>query len=555
VYRQGPVAGNSPPLQESLRRGLASLQADRQALRPLYGVRATLTIGPKYGRSRYRLKPALPVFIEDDALSVQLIPPAAIVLAAGQGKRMQSDLPKVLHACGGLPLICHVVRCALSQGCSPVVVVVSPQTQGPVQETLAAHFPEAPLAYAVQAVPQGTGDAARVGLEQVPEDSGQVVILYGDVPLLQGSTLQRLRKATQKNPLAVLTAQVARPDGYGRIVRDAKGHVACVVEDKDTTPEQRAITEINAGVYWVHTPLLRRALSGLTRNNAQNELYLTDVVAAAAASGGAQAVAVAQPDEVRGVNSRMELGLVEGILRRRLVAAHQARGVSFVDPEHVVLGVDVTLGRDVIIGPGVQLLGQTHIEANVRIEGPSVLIDTHVGTGSVVRSFCHLESAHVGHDANVGPYARLRPAARLEAKARVGNFVEIKNATLHAGAKANHLAYVGDAEVGAGANLGAGTITCNYDGFNKHRTQVGAGAFVGSNSTLVAPVHVGDEAFVAAGSCITDDVPADALAFGRAKQVNREGMAATLRARLEKQKAARGKGPHEHKQTTKKEEH
>lgn len=459
-------------------------------------------------------------------------PSAALILAAGQGQRMQSDLPKVLHPCAGLPMVCHVVRRALHLGCDPIVLVVSPTTHGPVERTLSAYFQGAPVVYAVQKVPEGTGDAARVGLTVVPEHIEQVFILYGDVPLLQDSTLAALRAAAIASPLAVLTAHVADATGYGRLIRDLDGRVAAVVEHKDATEAQRAVREINAGVYCVKASLLREGLASLTRHNAQNELYLTDIVALAASRGGAMAHAVAYADEVRGVNSRAELGLVEGILRRRLIAEHQARGVSFIDPGNVVLGVDVQLGRDVVIGPGVQLLGQTALAADVRIDGPSVLIDTVVEGGAHVRSFCHLEKATVGAKSVVGPYARLRPEAHLRSGAHVGNFVEIKNATLDSGAKVNHLSYVGDAHIGAAANLGAGTITCNYDGYQKHQTKIGAGAFIGSNSSLVAPVCIGEDATVAAGSVVVDDVPKDALAFGRAKQVNKAGLARVLRDRL-----------------------
>lgn len=474
---------------------------------------------------------------------------AAIVLAAGQGTRMQSKLPKVLHPCAGTPLICHAVRAALGAGCAPVVVVVSPSNQAAIEAAVRHHLPKAELAFAVQARPRGTGDAARAGLEAVPEDVRQVVVTYGDVPLLTAETLGRLREAAHGVALSLLVAEVADPTGYGRVVRDRAGKVTHIVEHKDASESQRAIREVNAGVYWAGAQLLRDAVSQLRDNNAQGELYLTDVVATAARAGGATAVAVRDPAEIRGVNSRAELALVEGLLRARLVAQHQARGVTFLDPNHVTVGLDVTLGRDVTVGPGVQLLGDTQINDEATVEGPSVLIDSRVGQGAVVRAFSHLEGAHLGPGAQAGPYARLRPEARLDANARVGNFVEIKKARLGPGAKVNHLSYVGDATVGEGSNVGAGVIFANYDGFQKRHTHVEAGCFVGSNSTLIAPLTIGAGALVAAGSTISRDVAADAVAFGRARQEEKSGAAPVLRARqgaaakAAKEAAAKKPGP------------
>ena len=457
---------------------------------------------------------------------------AALILAAGQGKRMCSDLPKVLHPCAELPLLCHVVRLAMQRGCAPIVVVVSPSNAALIEETLTRHFPNAGLRYGVQEKPQGTGDAARAGLAALGEFSGQVLILYGDVPLMQASTIDKLRAVAETAPLAVLSAVVADPKGFGRIVRNAQNGLRAVVEDRDADATQRAIHEINAGVYCVDHALLKQALSQLRNDNVQGEYYLTDIVQFATEAGNAEAVPVDDIDDVRGVNSRTELIMAERIVCRRLISEHAARGVTFHDPDGTFVGVDVQIGRDVDIGFGVQLAGHTVIKDGVSIEGPTIIRDCTIGTGSRVHGFSHLEQAVLEEKVSVGPFARLRPLAYLEEGARVGNFVEIKKSRMRRGSKANHLAYVGDADIGAGANLGAGTITCNYDGFGKHVTQVGEGAFVGSNSTLVAPVRIGAGAFVAAGSAITQDVAADALAFGRAVQVNREGYAKSLRERL-----------------------
>jgi len=356
------------------------------------------------------------------------------------------------------------------------------------------------------------------------------------VPLLQKDNLEALRQAARKAPLALLTATVPDPTGYGRVVRDDTGQAQRIVEHKDASEKERAIREINVGVYWSELALLRQAVAGLSSNNVQKELYLTDIVAHARGQGSVQTVAVVDIDDMRGVNSRVELGEVERIMRARLVRQHQLAGVTFLDPKRVYLGVDVTLGQDVHIGLDVALHGKTAILDGASIEGPTVVRDSRIEAHAHVHAFSHLERAHVASEAVVGPYARLRPGADIGPKARVGNFVEIKNATLATGAKVNHLAYVGDAQVGAGANLGAGTITCNYDGFAKHRTTIGDGAFVGSNSTLVAPLTIGAQAFVAAGSTITQDVPSEALAFGRARQAILEGQATVLRARFAQQR-------------------
>jgi len=463
---------------------------------------------------------------------------AALVLAAGQGKRMKTQLPKVLHRCGGIPLVAHVVRLALARKCSPVVVVVSPATLAPVREVMTALFPDAPLRFAVQTTPRGTGDAARVGLEALGRFDGRVLILYGDVPLLRPATIARLEKAARKAPLALLTAELDDATGYGRVVR-ASATVARIVEHKDATADELAIREINAGVYVTRASLLRRAVKSLSAQNAQGELYLTDIVPLAARAGGAVPVQVDDFAEVRGVNTRAELAQAELTLRARLVAEHQAAGVTFRDPASVVIGVDVKLEPDVEIGAGVQLHGKVKIGRGTRVEGPTLIRDSVIAGGAEINAFCHIDGAEVSRGAKVGPFARLRPGAQLDDEAHVGNFVEVKKARVGKGAKANHLAYIGDATVGAGANIGAGTITCNYDGVNKNPTTIGKGAFIGSNSTLVAPIVIGDGAYVAAGSTLTHEVPKDALAFGRARQSNREGYAAELRRRMHAAKAAK----------------
>ena len=291
---------------------------------------------------------------------------------------MQSDLPKVLHLCAELPLVSHVVRLAIAKKCDPIVVVINPQGTR-VRELLTASFPDAPLRFAVQAKPQGTGDAARAGLSAIPDFRGRVLVLYGDVPLLTTDTVGRLEKASKRAKVAFLTAEVPDPSGYGRVVRDPKGRALAVVEHKDATPEQRRIREVNAGVYLCDSALLRQAVGGLKKSNAQGEFYLTDVVSMAASEGGAAAVLVDAPDDIRGVNSRAELAEAEAILRRRLIAAHQARGVTFRDPANTFVGLDVRLGKDVTIGVGVQLWGDTQVKDGAVIEGPTVIKDAVIG--------------------------------------------------------------------------------------------------------------------------------------------------------------------------------
>ena len=456
---------------------------------------------------------------------------AALILAAGQGKRMRSKLPKVLHPCAGEPLIVHVVRLALARGSDPIVVVVDPKGTR-VREVLTATFPKAPLRFVVQDKARGTGDAARVGLGALPRFTGRVLVLYGDVPLLTSRTIARLNRALTGVSLAMLTAELPRPLGYGRVIRRGQ-RVCAVVEEKDATQAERQIREVNVGVYLCDVGLLQRAVSRLQSKNAQHEVYLTDVVAIAAQARGAVAVPADDSREVLGVNTRGELAAAEKVLRERLIGAHQARGVMFRDPENTFIDAKVEIEADAVIGVGVQLVGNVTVGAGAQIEGPTFIRDSRIEADAQIRAFSHLDGAVVRRGALVGPFARLRPGSILEANARVGNFVELKKTRLGRGAKANHLAYLGDAQVGEGCNIGAGTITCNYDsGPVKHPTRIEKQAFIGSNATLVAPVTIGERAYIAAGSTVTQDVPADALAFGRARQENREGYARRLRARI-----------------------
>lgn len=422
---------------------------------------------------------------------------AAVILAAGMGTRMKSALPKAMHPLGGRPMLTHLLA-SVAAVFDRVVVVV-----GPGMEALAKLA--APHATVVQEERLGTAHAARMAAPLLEGYAGDIAVLYADNPLISEATLRRLVSARQQAGLAMLAMRPADPARYGRVVTDAAGDVQRIVEWKDATEAERAIGLCNAGVICAEGPAMLRWLSEVTNDNAAGEYYLTDVVALAAAGG--RCVAVEAPEaELAGINSRAELAAAEARLQAQWRTAALDAGVTLLAPETVFFSHDTVLGPDVVV------------EQNV-VFGPGVRVES----GAWVRAFSHLEGCLVRPGAIVGPYARLRPGADVGEGAHVGNFVELKATTLGAGAKANHLSYLGDASVGPGSNIGAGTITCNYDGVNKHRTRIGAGAFIGSNTALVAPVTVGDAALVAAGSTITEDVPADTLALARGRQVNKPG--------------------------------
>jgi len=435
-----------------------------------------------------------------------------IVLAAGEGTRMRSSRPKVLHAIGGAPLIVHALAAA-GEGGGPVAVVVGP-SQDAVVRVIKAARPDAEIF--VQNERRGTAHAVLAARSALARGAEDILIAFADTPLVTAPTLARLRAALAAGAgVAVLAFRPADPTGYGRIIADGDGRLLAIREEKDASPAERAITLCNAGLMALAGKTALAILDRIGDDNAKREFYLTDAVGIARAMGIAIVALETTEDEVRGVNSQAQLAEAEAVLQRRLRAAAHAAGVVMVAPDTVHLCADTKLGRDVTIEPYV-------------VFGPGVTVED----GALIRSFSHLEGAQVGRGARVGPFARLRPGARLESDVHVGNFVEVKEARLAAGAKVNHLAYIGDASVGSGANIGAGTITCNYDGASKHVTEIGANAFIGSNSALVAPVKIGDGAYVASGSVITRDVPADALAFGRARQVVKPGFAERLRALL-----------------------
>lgn len=440
-----------------------------------------------------------------------------VILAAGQGTRMRSALPKVLHPVAGKSMLGHVIDTARQLQPHSIQVVIGHGAEA-VRERLAA----SDLNFVLQAEQLGTGHAVAQALPALSAE--RVLILYGDVPLIAAETLQRLLALVSDQQLGLLTVQLADPTGYGRIVRGADGQVEAIVEHKDANAAQRAISEGNTGILAVPGKRLADWLGRLSNSNAQGEYYLTDVIAMAVADGLVVATEQASDEmEVLGANDRIQLSQLERHYQYRAGRCLMAQGVTLIDPARFDLRGEVTVGRDVLIDINVILEGQVVIEDGVHIGPNCVIKDSVLRQGAIVKANSHLDGADVGEGADCGPFARLRPGSVLGAKAHVGNFVELKNAKLGAGAKAGHLSYLGDAEIGARTNIGAGTITCNYDGANKFKTVLGEDVFIGSNSSLVAPVNLGDGATTGAGSTVTADVPANTLAVGRAKQRNIDG--------------------------------
>ncbi|TAL57345.1 bifunctional UDP-N-acetylglucosamine diphosphorylase/glucosamine-1-phosphate N-acetyltransferase GlmU [Pandoraea sp.] len=439
-----------------------------------------------------------------------------VILAAGLGKRMRSSLPKVLHPLAGRPLLGHVIDTARALSPGRLVVVIG-HGAGRVREALGA--PD--ILFAEQAEQLGTGHAVQQAAAQLDE-SVPTLVLYGDVPLTRAQTLRQLVQAAGDRKLGVLTVSLDDPSGYGRIVRDAAGRVQRIVEQKDATPEQLAIHEINTGIIVAPTRRLKAWLGTLSNSNAQGEYYLTDVVERAVADG--MDVVTAQPDaawETLGVNSKTQLAELERIHQRNVALALTDAGVTVLDPARLDVRGTLTCGNDVTIDVGCVFEGQVSLADGVVIGPHCVIRDSEIGAGTHVDAFSHLDGARIGAQARIGPYARLRPGAALADEVHIGNFVEVKNSTLAAGAKANHLAYVGDSTVGARVNVGAGTITCNYDGANKHRTVIEDDVFIGSDTQLVAPVTVGKGATIAAGTTVWQNVEAGALVLNEKRQVSR----------------------------------
>lgn len=445
---------------------------------------------------------------------------ALIILAAGMGTRMNSDRPKVLHEVAGAPLLHHAMASAAPLEPERIVVVAG---HGSEAVSRAARAYDDTAEVVLQEEQLGTGHAVAQAREALADFNGEVVVLYGDTPFIRPETLEAMVEARAQADLVVLGFEAAEPGRYGRLVTEG-ARLERIVEFKDATDEERAITLCNSGVICADREALFDLVSEVGNDNASGEYYLTDVVALAAAKGLSATAITCDEAETLGINSRAELAAAETAFQARTRAEAMELGVTLVAPDTVWFSYDTAVGRDTIV------------EQNV-IFGPGVTVES----GARIRAFSHLEGAHVSRGAIVGPYARLRPGAELAEDVHVGNFVEVKNATLDEGAKANHLTYLGDAHVGAGTNIGAGTITCNYDGVFKHRTEIGARVFIGSNTMLVAPVKVGDEAMTATGTVVTADVPEGALAVGRARQENKPGFARRMFEKLKSRKARQQK--------------
>lgn len=455
---------------------------------------------------------------------------SAIILAAGQGKRMHSALPKVLHLAAGRPLLCYPVRVAERLGVRRVVVVVSPESEAAIREMLAQAFPGLDIVTRVQREARGTGDAASAGVAAV--DTPRTMILYGDTPLVRPADVAELDEALRADdcPLAFLSAIVSEPRGYGRVLRDALGRVTTIREHRDLVgPAELAVNEVNAGVYVAETAELVSALGRLSPENAQGEYYLTDIVADLAREQRVVAVK-GDADALVGVNDRAQLRQAEQLLWARKATELGLRGVTIRG--EVYVDDSVSVEPDAVLEPGVRLRGATSVGSAAFIDVGCVVTDSKIHAGAELLPYSVVTQSEVYGGAHVGPFSHLRPGSTLETGAKVGGFVETKNARLRPGAKANHLAYLGDADIGERVNVGAGVIVCNYDGFRKHRTTIGADTFIGSDSQLIAPVTIGKNAYVATATSVTHDVPDDALAIGRTRQQNKLGYAATLKERL-----------------------
>ena len=456
---------------------------------------------------------------------------SAIVLAAGQGTRMKSSLPKVLHPLCGRPMVHHVIDAVLAAGASDVVVVV-----GHGREALSAYLAQAfgdRVRTAVQETQQGTGHAVQCAMPALRADADRVLVLCGDTPLLRTDELERLGASLGGGPapLGMLTFEPPDPTGYGRVVRDESGRAVGVKEHKDCTEEERVrFREVNPAVYVARAAFLREALPALRADNAQKELYFTDVVAAAARAGGVATQRAVEPETLVGINDRAQLAAAEDFLYRVIADRHRKAGATVRATARIDAGVVVD--PEAIVDHHVVLRGATRVGAGAHVDVGSVLTDVVVAAGATLKPYSIATSSSIGERAQIGPFSHLRPDSVIEEEAHIGNFVETKKTIIRKRAKANHLAYLGDGDVGEGANVGAGTIFCNYDGFKKHKTTIGAGAFIGSDSQIVAPVTIGAGAYVATGTTVTKDIPDGALAIARIRQENKEGYVERLKAKL-----------------------
>ncbi len=441
----------------------------------------------------------------------------AIVLAAGKGTRMKSRLPKVLHEVAGEAMIVHVIRLLKGLGMGRIVVVVGHGSKE-VRERLSGYD----LTFVEQTEQLGTGHAVLCAMKAVKGLTGEVLILSGDVPLLSAPTVRGLFKVYKKEgpagAIALITALVSDPAGYGRIIRDDKGAVLRIAEHKDATKKEKSVKEINTGCYLADAAFLRKNIKKIGSSNAQCEYYLPDLIPLALKAGQkVSALTLADATEVMGINNRVELAAAAAVMRKRILTSLMRSGVTIIDPERTVISADVRVGRETIIHPGVSLSGST-IGRDCLIEQGSIITDSVIGAGSTIKPYSIIESSKIGKGVSIGPFSRLRPGNKVADDVRLGNFVELKKTTLGRGAKAGHLSYLGDSRIGDGVNIGAGTITCNYDGRKKYLTRIEDGAFIGSDSQLVAPVSVGKGAYVGSGTTVTRDVPAGALVTSRGSE-------------------------------------
>ncbi|MDD9945431.1 MAG: bifunctional UDP-N-acetylglucosamine diphosphorylase/glucosamine-1-phosphate N-acetyltransferase GlmU [Myxococcales bacterium] len=463
---------------------------------------------------------------------------AAIVLAAGQGTRMKSQQPKVLHSLLGRPMVSYPVAASLAAGADRVVVVVG-HGAGAVTAALTDRFGDR-VTTALQTQQLGTGHAAQCGASALPRYDGYFLILPGDCPLITSEVLGALldRARADDSDFAMITSSLPDATGYGRVIRNGVGRPVAIVEERDCTDSQRTITEFNPGIYVVKAEFFRQEIERLDTNNAQGELYLTDLLALASKSGTVSDVHMPS-NGLHGINDRAQLVARERDLRMEIVHRHLGAGVTIRDPETTFIDADVTIEPDVTIESGVHLRGRCHVATGAHIDTGCVLTHVTVGANTSVLPYTVAAESQIGASARIGPFSHLRPGSELGDEVHMGNFVETKKTVMARGAKANHLAYLGDGIVGEKCNVGAGTIFCNYDGFNKHQTVLEDNVFVGSDSQLIAPVTVGRDAYVGSGSTVTQDVPAEALAIGRARQVNKPGLATRLRAKLKAERDRR----------------
>lgn len=442
---------------------------------------------------------------------------------------MKSALPKVLHPMAGLPMIHYVIEAATRSGADRIVAVV-----GHGKDQVAAYVEQAfgdRVRIAHQEQQLGTGDAARAGLSAIGEESGHVLILCGDTPLLDSAELSKLSELMDEGALvALLSSEPEDPTGYGRILRNEHQEITGIREERDCSPAERKIREVNSGVYLVNSTFLKEALPALKPQNAQGELYLTDIIAMAAEKRGVRARIAKDHSALSGINDRAQLAAAEEIIYHQIADTHRKNGITIRTGAKIE--AQVSIEAEAIIEHGVILRGKTHIGAGAHIDAGCILKDVRVQAGARLKPYTVAEKSNIGEKAQIGPFSHLRPDSEIESDAHIGNFVETKKTRVRKGAKANHLAYLGDGDIGEGANIGAGTIFCNYDGFKKYKTEIGAGAFIGSDSQIVAPIRIGTGAYVATGTTVTRDVPDDALAISRTRQENKEGYASRLKARL-----------------------